>query len=196
MGCCTASPALCINCGGQHASFDGTCPIRREILSALRPPRDEDIPDAPDAGLRQTTPQGPTARPTVPVTPARHRPRFPPASESTQPETVKLVRSASAQPNLAAPLPRRNLFGAGCTLFSASTGADWSEPAPTHDNMELLMSTTSAPTQSPPPFQSFHYPGCLNVSIVQNNCPGSSNVFQTLFCFFTSVESSPHIVAL
>jgi len=56
MGCCNASPSLCINCGGQHASFDGTSPIRREILSALRPPRDQDIPDAPDVGLPQTTP--------------------------------------------------------------------------------------------------------------------------------------------
>jgi len=58
------------------------------------------------------------------------------------------------------------------------------------------MSTCPAPTQSPSPSQSFHYPGCLNLSIVQHNCLGSSNVFQTLFSFFTSVESSPHIVAL
>jgi len=137
VGCCNTSPPLCINCGGQHASFDGTCPIRREIVSTLRPPRDQDIPDAPDVGRPQTTTQGPTARPTLPATPARHGPRFPPASEPTQPETVKLGRSASAQPNLAAPLPRRNLFGAGSTLFRASTGADWSEPAPSDDNMEL-----------------------------------------------------------
>ena len=85
----------------------------------------------------QTTPQGPTAHPTVPATPARDGPRFPPASESTQPETVKLVRSASAQSNLAAALPRRNLFGAGSTLFRASTSADWSEPAPTDVHMDL-----------------------------------------------------------
>jgi len=58
------------------------------------------------------------------------------------------------------------------------------------------MSTSPVPTQSPSPSQSFHYPGCLNLSIVQHNCLGSSNVFQTLFSFFTSVESSPHIVAL
>jgi len=58
------------------------------------------------------------------------------------------------------------------------------------------MSTSPAPTQSPSPSQSFHYPGCLNLSIVQHNCLGTSNVFQTLFSFFTSVESSPHIVAL
>jgi len=64
-------------------------------------------------------------------------PRFPPASESTQPETVKLVPSASAQSNLAAPLPRRNLFGAGSTLFRSSTSADWSEPAPTDVHMDL-----------------------------------------------------------
>ena len=50
VGCCNASPPLCFNCGGQYASFDGSCPIRREILSALRPPRDQDIPDAPDVG--------------------------------------------------------------------------------------------------------------------------------------------------
>jgi len=43
---------------------------------------------------------------------------------------------------------------------------------------------------------SFQYPGCLNISIVQHNCLGSSNVFQTLFSFFTSLESSAHIVAL
>jgi len=49
VGCCNASPPLCINCGGQHSSFDGTCPIRREILSTLPPPREQDIPDAPDA---------------------------------------------------------------------------------------------------------------------------------------------------
>ena len=28
------------------------------------------------------------------------------------------------------------------------------------------------------------FPGCLNLSIVQHNCLGSSNVFQTLFSFF------------
>jgi len=137
VGCCNASPPLCINCGGQHASFDGTCHIRREILSALRPFRDQDIPDAPDVGPPQTTPQGPAVHPTVPATPARHGPRLPPASESTQPETVKMVRSASAHSGLAAPLPCRNLFGAGSTLFRASTGTDWSEPAPTDVHMDL-----------------------------------------------------------
>jgi len=137
VGCCNASPPLCINCGGQHASFDGTCPICRKIISALRPPRDQDIPDAPDVAPPQTTPQGPTVRPTVPATPARHGPRVPPASQSTQPETVKLVHSTSAQSNLAASLPRRNLFGAGSTLFRASTGADWSEPAPTDVHMDF-----------------------------------------------------------
>ena len=126
--CCDASPALCINCGGQHASFNGTCPIPREILSALRHPRGQGIPNAPNAGLPQTTPQCPTAHTTVPATPARHGPRFPPSSECTQPETVKLVRSASAQSNLTAPLPCRKLFGAASTLLRASTGADWSEP--------------------------------------------------------------------
>jgi len=58
------------------------------------------------------------------------------------------------------------------------------------------MLTSPAPTQSPSPSQSFHYPGCLNLSIVQHNCLRSSTVFQTLFSFFASVESSPHIVAL
>jgi len=96
VGCCNPSPPLCINCGGQHALFDGSCPIRREIRSALRPPMDQDIPDAPDVGPPQTTPQGQTVHPTVPATPARHGPRFPPASQSTQPETVKLLRCASA----------------------------------------------------------------------------------------------------
>jgi len=137
MGCCNVSPPLCINCGGQLASFDGSCPIRREVSSALRPPRDQHFPDAPNVGPPQTTPQGLTVHPTVPATPARHGPRFPPDSESTQPETLKLVRSASAQSNLAAPLPRRNLFGAGSTHFRASTGADWSEPAPTDVHMDL-----------------------------------------------------------
>jgi len=137
LGCCNAFSPLCINCGGQHASFDGTCPICGEILSALSPPRDQDIPDAPDAGPSQTTPQGLTVHPAVPATSARHGPRFPPTSESTQPETVKLVRSASAQSSLAAPLPRRNLFGAGSTLFRACTGADWSEPAPTDVHIDL-----------------------------------------------------------
>ena len=137
VGCCDASPPLCIHCGGQHASLDGTCPVRREILSALRPPRDQDIPDAPETGLPQTTPQGPTGPPTVPATPARHGPRFPPSSESTQPETVKPARGTSAQPNLAAPLPHRNLFGAGSTLFRASTGADWSESTLTDVHMDL-----------------------------------------------------------
>jgi len=137
VGCCNSFPPLCIDCGGQHASFDGSCPIRREILSALHPPRDQDIPDAPDVGHPQTTPQGPTVHPTVPATPARHGPHFPPASESTQPETVKLVRSASTQSNLAAPFPRRNLFGAGSTLFRESTGAEWSEPALTDVHMDF-----------------------------------------------------------
>jgi len=137
VGCCNASPALCINCRGQQASFDGSCPIRRKILSALRPPRDQYIPDAPDVGHPRTTPQGATVHTTVLATPARHSPRCPPASESTQPETVKFVRSASAQSYLAAPLPHRNLFGAGSTLFRASTGADWSEPVPTDVHIDL-----------------------------------------------------------
>jgi len=137
MGCCNNSPPLCINCGGQHASFDGTSHIRREILCTLRPPRDQDIHDAPDAGLPQTTPQGPTAHPTVLATTARQGPRIPSASESAQPETVRLVRIASPQSNLATPLPRRNRFGGGSTLFTASTGADWSEPAPTYIPMDL-----------------------------------------------------------
>jgi len=117
VGCCNTSPPRWINCGGQHAAFDGTCPVRREILAALRPPRDQDIPDAADAGLPQTTPQGQAAHPTVLATPARHGPCFPNSSESTQPETFKLVRSASAQSNLAAALHCRNLWGAGSTLF-------------------------------------------------------------------------------
>jgi len=58
------------------------------------------------------------------------------------------------------------------------------------------MSTSPTPTQSSSPSQSLHYPGCLNLSIVQHNCVGSSNVFQTLFSFFALVESSPLIVAL
>jgi len=58
------------------------------------------------------------------------------------------------------------------------------------------MSTSPTPTQSPSPSQSFHYPGCFNLSIVPHNSLGSSNVFQTLFTFFASAESSPHIVAL
>ena len=62
--------------------------------------------------------------------------------------------------------------------------------------MAIHMSGSPAPTQSPSPSQSFHYPGCINLAIVQHNCLGSSNVFQTLFSFFTSVESSPHILAL
>ena len=74
VGCCNASPPLSITCGGQQACFDGTCPIRREVLSPLCSPRDQDIPNAPNAGLPQTTPQGPTAHPTVPATPARHGP--------------------------------------------------------------------------------------------------------------------------
>ena len=51
--------------------------------------------------------------------------------------TVKLVRIASAQPNLTAPLPRRNLFGAGSTLVGATTSPNWSELAPTNVHMEL-----------------------------------------------------------
>jgi len=137
VGCCNASTPLCINCGGQHASFGGTCRVHHEILSSLRPPRDQDIPDAPDAGQPQTTPQGPTAPPNMPATPAWRGPRSPPSSESTQPKTVKLVRSASAPSNLAAPLPCRNLFGAGSTRFRASTGADWSELAPTDVDIDL-----------------------------------------------------------
>jgi len=148
VGCCNASPPLCINCGGQHASFDGTCPIRREFLSALRPSRDQDIPDAPDVGLPQNTPQGPTVHPTVPATPTRHGPRFPSARESTQLETVKMVCSASAHSSLVAPLPRRNLFGAGSTLFRATTGADWSEPAPTASTWTFNVEKPSPNTQS------------------------------------------------
>ena len=85
---------------------------------------EQDIPDAPDAGLPQTTPQGLTAPANALATPARYGPRFPPSSQSTDPETVKLVRSASAQPTLATPLPHRNLIGAGSTLFRARTSAD------------------------------------------------------------------------
>ena len=88
-------------------------------------------------GPPATAPQGPTVHPTVPANQGRHGARFPPASESIQPEPVKLVRSSSAQSDLAAPLPRWNLFGAGSTLCGASTGADWSEHAPTNVHMEL-----------------------------------------------------------
>ena len=128
VGCCNASPPLCVTCGGQNASFDATCPVRREFLSSLRPPRDQEIPDAPDAGLPQTTPQGPTAPPIVPATPARHGPRFPASSQSTHPVTVRLLRSASAQPYLATPLPGRNCFGAGSTRFQASSGLTGASP--------------------------------------------------------------------
>jgi len=137
VGCCNTAPPLCINCGGQHASFDDTCPVRCEVLTSLHSPRDQDISNAPDAGFPQTTPQGPTVPSAVPATPARHRPRFPPSSESTQSETIKPVRSASAQPNLATPLPRRNRFRAGSTLFQASTTADRSDPIPNDIHMEL-----------------------------------------------------------
>jgi len=58
------------------------------------------------------------------------------------------------------------------------------------------MLTSPAPTQSPSQSQSFYYPACLNLSIVQHYCLGMCNVFQSLFRFFTWVESSPHIVAL
>jgi len=58
------------------------------------------------------------------------------------------------------------------------------------------MSSNPNPTHSSSPFQSAHYPDSLNLSIVQHNCLSSSNIFQTLLSFFTSVESSPHIVAL
>jgi len=67
-------PPLCMNCSGQSDSFDGTCPVRGENLSSLRPPSNQDIPDAPDAALPQSTPQGPTAPPTVEGTPARAGP--------------------------------------------------------------------------------------------------------------------------
>ena len=109
---------------------------------------------------------------------------------------MKLVRSPSANSGLAAPLPHRNYFAACSTLFRDSTGADCSELAPTDVQMDLEMSTSPAQTQSSSPSQSLHYPGCLNHSIVQHNSLGSSNVFLTLFSFFTAVESSPHIVAL
>ena len=58
------------------------------------------------------------------------------------------------------------------------------------------MSTNPAPTQSPLISQSSHDPACFNLSIVQHNCLGSSNVFQSIFSFLTLVEGSPHIVAL
>jgi len=96
VGCCNASPPPCVNCRRQHASSNGIYPVRSEVLSARRSRRDQDIPNAPDAALPHATPQAPTAPPTVPATPARHGPRFPPSRESTQPQTVKLVRSASA----------------------------------------------------------------------------------------------------
>jgi len=124
VGCCNAFPPLCIHYGGQHASFHRTGPVRCEILASLCLPWDQDIPNAPDVGPPQTTPQCPTAAPTVLANPARHGPCFPPSSESTQPENIKLVRSRSAQPNLTALLPCRNLLGAGSTLFWASTSAN------------------------------------------------------------------------
>ena len=196
VGCCNAIPALCINCEGQHASFDGTCSVRNEILFSVRLPRDQDIPDASDVAFPESTAQGATAPPNVPATPARHGPPFPPSSKSTHPKTLKLVRSASAEQNLPAPLPRSNLFGACSTHFRSRSRANWSEPAPINVNIELWMLSSPSPTQSPSLSQSFHYPGCLNLSIVQHNCLGSSHVFQTLFRLFPSVESSPHSVAL
>ena len=85
--------------------FIRICPVRREMLCALHPHRNQDIPNAPDARLPQTTSQGPPAPLTVPATLASQGPRFPPSSESIQPVTVKLVHSASARPNLDATLP-------------------------------------------------------------------------------------------
>ena len=119
-------------------------PMRREILSALRPPSDQDSPDAPEAGLPQTTSQGLTAPPTVPATPARHGPRFPPASESTQPETVKLVRSASAESNLAAPLP------AGTSLVLAAPTSELA-PVPTGVSPHRPISTWILDVEKPSP---------------------------------------------
>jgi len=58
------------------------------------------------------------------------------------------------------------------------------------------MSTSPAPTQRSSLSHSFYYPRCLNLSIVLHKCLGSSNVFQSLFSFFTSAEFSPDIVAL
>jgi len=116
VGCCNASPPLCVNCGGQHASFDGTCLVRREILSSLRPPRDQDIPDAPapDTGLLQTTPQGPTAPPTVPATPARHGPVSLPLV--SVPSLRQSNSFAVHLPSLPLPLP----FPAGIFLVLAA----------------------------------------------------------------------------
>jgi len=134
VGCCNASPPLCVNSGGQHASFNGTCPVRCELLSSLSPPRDQDIPNAPDAGPPQTTPQGPTAPPNVPATPARHGPRFPPSSESTHPKTVKLVRSGS--PSLSLPL----LFPTAISLVLAAHSFELIQ-VPTGASLHRLTST-------------------------------------------------------
>jgi len=103
------------------------------------------------------------------------------------PNLKPLEWSAVRLPRLASPLASP----AGTSLVLA---APTSELAPVPTGASPLrptstwifkMSTSPAPTQGPSLSQSFHYPGCLNLSIVQHNCPGSSNVFQTLCSFFT-----------
>jgi len=141
VGCCSASPLSCINCQGPHASFDGSCPVRRDILAALRPPRDLDVPDAPpDSRLPSPSPATPAllnAQATIPDTPARHAHQLPPHTDSSQPDTVRQARGTSFRSILAAPLPQRNLFGAGGSLFPANTSADWSEPQQVDEDMEI-----------------------------------------------------------
>ena len=141
VGCCSASPLWCVNCQGPHASFDGTCPVRKEIFASLRPLRDLDVPDTPSeprlSSPPPATPLAPRVSRSVPATPAwqPHQPLD--SSDSSQPETVHLVRSASSHPALAAPLPQRNLFGTGGSLFPADPSADWSEPHQPAEEMDL-----------------------------------------------------------
>ena len=73
----------------------------------------------------------------MPANPARHADQQLAPSETSQPETICLVRSISSIPTLAAPLPQRNLFGAGGNLFPANPSADWSEPNQADEEMDL-----------------------------------------------------------
>ena len=138
---CGCLPLSCVNCQGPHASFHGSCPVHKDIIASLRPPRDHEVPDAPlEPRLPSpppVTPMAPRGSPSLPATPARQAHQQLAPSETSQPETVRLVRRTSSLPTLATPLPQRNLFGVGRSLFPANPSADWSEPNRPDEEMEL-----------------------------------------------------------
>jgi len=160
VGCCNASHPLCINCGGQHASFDSSCHIRREVPSALRPPKEQDIPDAP----LWAPPQQP---PRVRLFTQLYRPIKAgmvlvslPLVSLSNPNPLNWF--VARLPNLTLPLPSP----AGISLVLAAPSAEQA-PVPTGASTRRLTSTWSFRCrQTQPQHRVLHHPNHSIILVV------------------------------